>query len=200
MAGNGTDVPDRGERGRYGGVFLSGYSIGESSGRAWQEGQTRRLASGQGPVHVLFTPPVHSFNHYSPLCGDRREVGAVVLISLNQRPKISGLRTARMSDGILTGALVGAGLAVAYSAVAYLLGRAALRSSRQTFMVIVMGGMVARMLVALLILTLILVFVPIHTVAFLLGFFGVFMIGMTFEIVTLHRQQQAAVRQGDTAA
>lgn len=105
-----------------------------------------------------------------------------------------------MSDGILTGALVGAGLAVAYSAVAYLLGRAALRSSRQTFMVIVMGGMVARMLVALLILTLILVFVPIHTVAFLLGFFVVFMIGMTFEIVTLHRQQQAAVREGDTAA
>lgn len=104
-----------------------------------------------------------------------------------------------MSDGILISALAGAGLAIVYSVVAYFLGRAALRSSRQTFMMIVMGGMVARMLVALLILTLILVFVPIHKVAFLLGFFVVFMIGMTFEIVTLHRQQQAIAREGQSA-
>lgn len=67
-------------------------------------------------------------------------------------------------------------------------------------MMIVMGGMVARLFVALIILTLILVFAPIHKVAFLLGFFVIFTIGLTLEIVTLHRQQQAISQQGDSAA
>ena len=105
-----------------------------------------------------------------------------------------------MSDGILISALAGAGIAATYSAVAFVLGRLALRSSRQTFMMIVMGGMVARMLVALFILTLILVFAPIHKVAFLTGFFVVYLAGQTFEIVTLHRHQQAIARKGNANA
>ena len=105
-----------------------------------------------------------------------------------------------MSDGILISALSGVGLAFAYSAAATFLGRIAMRSSRRTFMMIVMGGMVARMFVALLILTLVLVFAPIHKTAFLLGFFVVFLIGMTYEILSLHKQQQAASRDGDPSA
>ncbi len=105
-----------------------------------------------------------------------------------------------MSEGILFSALAGVGLAALYSVAAYLLGRIAMRSSRQTFMMIVMGGMVARLFVALIILTLILVFAPIHKVAFLIGFFVVFMVGLTLEIITLHRQQQAISRNKESAA
>jgi len=105
-----------------------------------------------------------------------------------------------MSEGILFSALAGVGLAALYSVAAYFLGRIAMRSSRQTFMMIVMGGMVARLFIALIILTLILVFAPIHKVAFLLGFFVVFMVGLTLEIVTLHRQQQAVSRKEQSTA
>ncbi|MDA0874418.1 MAG: hypothetical protein O3C45_05070 [Bacteroidetes bacterium] len=105
-----------------------------------------------------------------------------------------------MNEGILISALAGVGLAVAYSAAAAFLGRVAMRSSKRTFMMIVMGGMVARMFVALIILTLVLVFAPIHKTAFLLGFFVVFLIGMTIEILTLHRHQQAASENGQPPA
>ena len=104
-----------------------------------------------------------------------------------------------MSEGILISAIAGVGLAVAYSAAATLLGRIAMKSSRRTFMMIVMGGMVARMFVALIILALVLVFAPIHKTAFLLGFFVVFVIGLTYEILTLHRQQQAASEEGTSS-
>lgn len=105
-----------------------------------------------------------------------------------------------MNEGIVISALAGVGLAVVYSAAATFLGRVAMRSSKRTFMMIVMGGMVARMFVALIILTLVLIFAPIHKTAFLLGFFVVFLIGMTIEILTLHRQQQAASEKEQPSA
>jgi len=102
-----------------------------------------------------------------------------------------------MSEGIWISALAGGGLALLYSAAALFLGRIAMRSSRQTFMMIVMGGMVARLFVAVIILTLVLLFAPVHSMAFLGGFFVVFVIGLTIEILTLHRQQQAIRSEAD---
>ncbi|MDE2995385.1 MAG: hypothetical protein OXT73_01395 [Bacteroidota bacterium] len=105
-----------------------------------------------------------------------------------------------MSDGILFSAIAGAVLALVYSFSALLLGKVALRASRRTFMMIVMGGMIGRMFVTLIVLALVIVFAPIHTMAFLTGFFVVFVIGLTYEVLTLHRQQQAASNNGKPSA
>ncbi len=96
-----------------------------------------------------------------------------------------------MSESIWFSSLFGAGMAVVYSVSAIVLGRVAMKSPGRTFMMIVMGGMVARIFVALIILTLILLFAPVNQLAFLMGFFVVFVIGLTVEIVTLHRSQKA---------
>lgn len=105
-----------------------------------------------------------------------------------------------MSEGIFFSAFAGAVLALAYSASALMLGRVALRASRRTFMMIVMGGMIGRMFVALIVVALVIIFVPLHKTSFLTGFFFVFVIGLTYEVLTLHRQQLAASEEGDQSA
>lgn len=96
-----------------------------------------------------------------------------------------------MSESIWFSSLFGAGIAVVYSVSAIVLGRVAMKSPGRTFMMIVMGGMVARIFVALIILTLTLLFAPVNQLAFLMGFFVVFVIGLTLEIVMLHQSQNA---------
>ena len=103
-----------------------------------------------------------------------------------------------MSDGIVISAFAGSALAALYSVAALGLGKIAMRSSRRNFMMIVMGGMMARLFVAIIILTLALLFAPVHKVAFLLGFFVIFVIGLTLEILTLHRQQLSKEEAGIT--
>jgi len=103
-----------------------------------------------------------------------------------------------MSDGILISAFAGAALAALYSVSALGLGRIAMRSSRRNFMMIVMGGMMARLFVAIIILTLVLLFAPVNKMAFLLGFFVIFVIGLTAEVLTLHRQQLSKEEAGST--
>ncbi len=97
-----------------------------------------------------------------------------------------------MTDGYWISALAGAGIAAIYSVAAFLLGRLAMKSSQRTFMMIVMGGTVARLFVAMIILTLIILFAPVNQMAFLAGFFAIFVIGLAGEIVTLHKTQKAA--------
>jgi len=97
-----------------------------------------------------------------------------------------------MSEATWISALSGAGIAAFYSTAATLLGRLAMRSSQQTFMMIVMGGTVARMFVAMIILTLIILFAPVDKMAFVAGFFAVFVVGLTIEVMTLHQKQKAA--------
>jgi|GEM_PF-616660 hypothetical protein len=94
-----------------------------------------------------------------------------------------------MSESFWFSSLLGAGIAVAYSVSAIVLGRVAMKSPGRTFTMIVFGGMVARIFVALIILTLILLFAQVDQMTFVMGFFVVFVIGLTVEIVTLHRRQ-----------
>ena len=102
-----------------------------------------------------------------------------------------------MSESFWFSSLLGAGIAVAYSVSAIVLGRVAMKSPGRTFTMIVFGGMVARIFVTLIILTLILLFAPVDQMTFVMGFFVVFVIGLAVEIVTLHRSQKAVSNAPD---
>ena len=96
-----------------------------------------------------------------------------------------------MIESFWFSALLGAGLAAVYSAAALLVGKAAMKASSRTFMMIVMGGMVARIFIAIIILTLVLLFAPVDQTVFLIAFFAVFIVGLALETITLHRRQKA---------
>lgn len=94
-----------------------------------------------------------------------------------------------MTEGTLLSWLIGAGIAGLYSLTALWLGKVALRSGQRTFMMIVMGGMVARLFVTIIILTLLLLFTSLESIGLLIGFAIVFVIGLTAETIMLHRKQ-----------
>ena len=94
-----------------------------------------------------------------------------------------------MTEGFWFSALTGAGIAGLYSLAALFLGRIAVGSSQRAFMMLVLGGMVARIFVTLILLTLILLLTSLDSTALLAGFFIVFTIGLTAETIILHRQQ-----------
>ena len=96
-----------------------------------------------------------------------------------------------MIESFWVSALTGAGLAAVYSAVALLVGKIAMRSSSRTFMMIVMGGMVARIFITVIILTLVLLFAPVDQTVFLIAFFAVFSVGLAAETIILHLRQKA---------
>jgi len=95
-------------------------------------------------------------------------------------------------------ALVGASIAGLYSLTALWLGKLAVKSSQQTFMMIVMGGMVARLFVTVILLTLILLLTSLDSAGLLAGFFIVFAIGLTAETIILHRQQNSIQKESET--
>ena len=103
-----------------------------------------------------------------------------------------------MTEGIWLAALIGASIAGLYSLAALLLGKLAVKSSQRTFMVIVMGGMVARLFVTIIILTLILLFTSLDSTGLLAGFFIVFAIGLTAETIILHRQQSSVLKESES--
>jgi len=92
-------------------------------------------------------------------------------------------------ESIWLSALVGAGIAGLYSLGALWLGKIAIRSSQRAFMMLVLGGMVARIFVTLILLTIILLLTSLESTALLAGFFIVFAIGLTAETIILHRRQ-----------
>lgn len=96
-----------------------------------------------------------------------------------------------MTEGIWLSALVGAGIAGVHSLGALWLGQIALKASQRTFLMIVMGGMVARIFVTLILLTGILLLTSLDSRALLAGFFIVFAIGLTAETIILHRRQSS---------
>ncbi len=102
-----------------------------------------------------------------------------------------------MTEGVWLSWLVGAGIAGLYSLTALWLGKIALRSSQRTFLMIVMGGTVARMFVTLIILTVIMLFSPLQTTGLLVGFSIVFVIGLTAEVMILHRRQALLVKESE---
>lgn len=94
-------------------------------------------------------------------------------------------------------ALLGAGIAGLYSLAALWLGKLAVKSSQRTFMMIVMGGMVARLFVTMIVLTLILLFTALDSASLLVGFFIVFAIGLTTETIILHRTQSSMLKDSE---
>lgn len=105
-----------------------------------------------------------------------------------------------MTEGIWFSPIAGAGIAFIHSVVALWLGRLAQDSSDRTYMMILMGGMVARIFVTIIILTIVLLLTPVNKMTFLAGFFVVFTLGLTAEIVVLHRRQQAMSQSSSGAA
>ena len=95
-----------------------------------------------------------------------------------------------MTDSFWFSALLGASLAAVYSVAALWIGSIAQRSSSRTFMMIVMGGMVARIFVAVITLPLVLLFAPVDQTVLLIAFFAVFTVGLTTETIMLHRRQK----------
>jgi len=94
-----------------------------------------------------------------------------------------------MANSVLLGLGIGVGLAVFYAAASLLTHRAALqKGDKNQFLAIAFGGLLARMAFALLMVTVTLVFVPVHRTAFIGSFFGVFIITLIIEVLHLHRQ------------
>ena len=86
---------------------------------------------------------------------------------------------------------LGAGMGLLYIVVSLLATRFALRQAPRTFMMIVLGGMVARMGAALLAVVLILYLLPVEQTAFVGSFFGVFIVGMIAEVLYVRRVMPA---------
>lgn len=89
--------------------------------------------------------------------------------------------------------LLGAAIASLYAASSFVTLRFAMNRPGNQFMLVVFGGMTARLFVAAAVMTLILVFVPVVKTAFLGSFAAGFIIGLVVEVFVLHnRQKQAA--------
>ncbi|MFQ5570782.1 MAG: hypothetical protein ACE5G0_13945 [Rhodothermales bacterium] len=87
---------------------------------------------------------------------------------------------------------LGIGLGLLYSAASLVVNRYALRQDSHRFLLIVLGGMIARMALALALVALIVLLLPVEQVAFLASFLGVFVIGIIVEVMILHRKLLAA--------
>ena len=83
---------------------------------------------------------------------------------------------------------LGIGIGLLYSLASLVTNRIALRQEQHLFMVIVLGGMVVRMMAALLAVVLILWLLPVEQAVFIGSFLGVFIIGMVMEVWSLHRR------------
>ena len=85
------------------------------------------------------------------------------------------------------GIALGGGIGLAYLAASRLTRRLAARFEDERFLAVFLIGMGARMGVALLLVTLVLVLVPVDALAFVSSFLITFVIGLIFEVATLHR-------------
>ncbi len=104
-----------------------------------------------------------------------------------------------MTEEMWLSSLVGAGIAGLYSLAALWLGKIALRSGQRTFMMIMMGGMVARLFVTIIVLTLLLLFSSLESTGLLVGFAIVFVIGLTAETIMLHRRQISMTKEAENS-
>ena len=82
--------------------------------------------------------------------------------------------------------VVGGGIGVAYVLASLLMNRLAARD-QQRFLLIALGGVGARIGVAILAITLVLVLMPVNAGWFIGAFFSVFLVGIVAEVVLLHR-------------
>lgn len=91
-----------------------------------------------------------------------------------------------MIETIWFGSIAGLSIGGLYTLSSYLTVRYAIGKSDRMFMMLVLGGMAARLFVTMLILALILALVPVHRTALVAGFFISFTAGLIVEIRLLH--------------
>lgn len=94
------------------------------------------------------------------------------------------------ADNLLLSLGLGAGLGILYIAASFLSNRQALKS-RQRFMLIVVTAMLARILLALILLIGIVLLLPVSPNAFLGSFFVLFVVGLILEVWFLHEHKSA---------
>ncbi len=92
--------------------------------------------------------------------------------------------------GFWVSIILGTAIAGLYGISSWATLRFALGRPSQQFMLLVFGGMTARLFVAAAILTLLMVFVPLHMAAFLGSFAVGFLIGLAAEVIVLHNRQK----------
>ena len=92
---------------------------------------------------------------------------------------------------------LGAGVGLLYSLASILMHRWALRLSDRQFLSVFVGGLIARMAMALLLVVLVLRFVAVQELLFIGTFLLVFLAGLSAEVVRMHQQQGARQRKTD---
>lgn len=98
-------------------------------------------------------------------------------------------------DGIWLSVGLGIGLGLVYLAASYLSNRRAMRSRRNALLIVV-GAMAIRILLALLALVAILLLLPVAPVAFMGSFFVMFIFGLALEVWVLHSQEVPDANSG----
>jgi len=96
-----------------------------------------------------------------------------------------------MEDGFWFSTALGLGTGGIYLLLVYLSLRLARSMGRRMFMMVVFGGMAIRLFVAASIIALIIALAPVSKVVYLAAFFVVFLIGLTLEVVVVHRERTA---------
>ncbi len=89
---------------------------------------------------------------------------------------------------------LGVGIGLVYGAASYATYRLALSASTRKFLLLVWGGMILRMFVALGILVLIMISVAVVELALIGSFFAVFAVVLVLEVYGLHRAGAAPPR------
>lgn len=102
-----------------------------------------------------------------------------------------------MTDGIWMSALLGAATGIAYGFTSWWMARRAVRRSPKNFLLLVMGGMLLRLLAASVIIVAVLLWLPVQPATFIGTFFGLFVVALVIEVITLHQQQRAAGPTGN---
>ena len=92
-------------------------------------------------------------------------------------------------------ALFGLALGLANAVASYVLYRRARGTAQGMFMKIVFGGMLARLVLVLALMTLVLVLLPVSRLAFAGGFFLAFAAGMAVEVLLIQRHAPSAKAQ-----
>ena len=93
-----------------------------------------------------------------------------------------------MEAAFWTSIVLGVTLGLANVAAGYLCFRLARTRPHTTFIMIVFGGMVGRMIVVLALLALVIVFLPISRSAFVGAFFTTFAVATIAEVILLQRK------------
>lgn len=85
------------------------------------------------------------------------------------------------------GIALGGGIGLAYVTASRITHRSTAHYEGKRFVAVFLIGMITRMGIALVLVTLILVLVPVHSLAFVSSFLITFVIGLILEVVGLHR-------------